>query len=263
MKALDAAKRRATAILKQKDDVEQQLHDALARLAEERGRRASLEKALAKESKPRSAPTFSFVRDWLLLGPFASTPEQGHDAVYPPEREPVQLKKAYDGFGGPLNWRPYRGTEDKIDLAGFFKYHKAGAAYAVSWVYSDGDQTVTLGVGSDDGIRLWVNGEKVHDVKGGRQARPGQDVVKARLKKGWNEIRAQGGQHRGHMGILPGIPHLGRRTAAEAVLHQLAAPSDGEMNGAPPCAPWTTPERCQNDRKPDRGSPYPALGLSS
>jgi hypothetical protein len=53
------------------------------------------------------------------------------------------------------------------------------------------DRAATLSVGSDDGVRVWVNGEKVHDVKGGRQARPGQDVVKVRLKKGWNEIRAK------------------------------------------------------------------------
>src|SRR5262249_40628749 len=71
------------------------------------------------------------------------------------------------------------------------KYWQPGAAYAVSWAYSDRDQAVTLAVGSDDGVRLWVNGEQVHDVKGGRQARPGQDLVKARLKKGWNEVRAK------------------------------------------------------------------------
>ncbi|HKI34284.1 MAG TPA: hypothetical protein VKA46_20695, partial [Gemmataceae bacterium] len=191
VKALDAANRKSAAVSKQKEDAEQRLNDALARLAEERGHRASLEKARAEEKKPRPAPTLSFVRDWQLLGPFASTAEQGHDAVYPPEREPVQLEKAYDGFGGRVKWRPYHSAEDKIDLAGFFQYREAGAAYAASWVYSDGDQAVTLGVGSDDGVRVWVNGEKVHDVKGGRQAKPGQDVVKAHLKKGWNEIRAK------------------------------------------------------------------------
>jgi len=191
VKSLDAANRKAAAALKQKDDSDQRLRDALSRVAEELGHRAALEKALAEEKKPKSAPTLSFVRDWQLLGPFASTGEQGHDAVYPPEREPVQLEKAYDGFGGRVKWRPYHSAEDKIDLAGFFQYREAGAAYAVSWVYSDGDQAVTLGVGSDDGVRLWVNREKVHDVKGGRQAKPGQDVVKAHLKKGWNEIRAK------------------------------------------------------------------------
>jgi hypothetical protein len=191
VKALDAANREATAVLKQKADAEQQLRDALARLAEEQGRRASLEKALAQEKNPKSAPTLSFVRDWQLLGPFPSTGEQAHDTVYPPEREPVQLRKVYEGVGGQVQWRPYHSPEDKIDLAFFFKYREAGAAYAVSWIYSDGDQSVALGVGSDDGVRLWVNGDKVHDVKGGRQARPGQDVVKAHLKKGWNEIRAK------------------------------------------------------------------------
>ena len=176
---------------KQKDDAEKRLKDALGRLAQEQGRRASLEKAIAEEKKPRTAPTLSFVRDWQLLGPFASTGEQAHDAVYPPERGPVQLDRAYDGFGGPVKWRPYHSNEDKIDLAAFFQYREAGAAYAVSWVYSDRDQAVTLGVGSDDGIRLCVNGEKVDDVKGGRQAKPGQDVVKAHLREGWNEILAK------------------------------------------------------------------------
>jgi hypothetical protein len=191
VKALDAARRQAMAALGQKEEVERHLGDALARLAEERRRRVSLEEASAVEKKPRPAPTLSSVRDWQLLGPFVSKREQGHDTVYPPEREPVQLGKAYDGSKGPVKWRPYHSTEDKIDLAAFFDYRDAGAAYAVSWAYSDGDRDVTLGVGSDDGIRLWINGEKVHDVKGGRQAKPGQDAVKVRLKKGWNEIRAK------------------------------------------------------------------------
>jgi len=90
-----------------------------------------------------------------------------------------------------VKWRPYHSPEDKIDLAASFNYREAGAAYAVSWVFSDQDQDVTLSVGSDDGIRLWVNGEKVDDVKGGRQAKPGSDIVKAHLKKGWNEVRAK------------------------------------------------------------------------
>jgi type II secretory pathway component PulM len=190
-KALKAANRRAAAVLKQKEDAALQLRDAGARLDQERRQRASLEKVLAEQRKPRAAPALSFVRDWQLLGPFASTGEQGHDTVYPPEREPVQLKKAHGGFGNPVKWRPYHSAEDKIDLAAFFKYHQAGVAFAVTWVHSDGDQDVTLGVGSDDGIRLWVNGKKVHDVKGGRQARPGQDAVKAHLKKGWNEVLAK------------------------------------------------------------------------
>jgi len=36
---------------------------------------------------------------------------------------------------------------------------------------------VPLGVASDGGVRVWVNGEKVHDVKGGRQIKSDQDVA--------------------------------------------------------------------------------------
>jgi hypothetical protein len=191
VKALEAANRQAAAALEQKAEAERRLRGALARLTRERGRRAALEKALAEKSKPVPAPTRSFARDWQLLGPFASSGHQGHDTVYQPEREPLQLQKAYADAGGLVRWRTYHSPEDKIDLARFFKYANAGVAYAVSWAYSDRDRDVTLGVGSDDGVRLWVNGRPVHDVKGGRQARPGQDMVKARLRKGWNEIRAK------------------------------------------------------------------------
>jgi hypothetical protein len=188
VRALEAVKQQTAVALKQKDDADRQNRNALGCLAEEQGRRVLLKKALAEQSKLRSAPKFSFVRNWQLLGPFASAPERGHDTVYSPEREPVQLARAYDGFGGPVKWRQYHSIEDKIDLAHFFNYREAGAAYAVSWAFSDRDQAITLAVGSDDGVRLWVNREKVHDIKGGRQARPGQDLVKARLKKGWNEV---------------------------------------------------------------------------
>jgi hypothetical protein len=178
-KALDAAKEQAA-------DAERKQRDALARLAEERAK-GTLGQPGAGEKKP----TWSFVRDWQLLGPFASRGDRGHDTVFAPEGVPVSLQKTYAGVGGLVKWRPYHSLEDKIDLAVFFKYREAGAAYAVCWAFSDADRDVALAVGSDDGIRLWVNGEKIHDIRGGRQARPGQDIVKARLKKGWNEIRAK------------------------------------------------------------------------
>jgi hypothetical protein len=189
VKSLDEANRQAEAALKQKEDAERRLRDALARLTEEQARRAALEKDPGEGNKP--GPMRSFVRDWQLLGPFPANGEQAHDAVYPPEREPVQIQKAYNGFGGMVKWRPYHSVEDKIDLAEFFNYRQGGVAYAVTWVHSDEFRGVTLGVGSDDGVRLWVNRKQVHDVKGGRQAKPGQDLVKARLKRGWNEILAK------------------------------------------------------------------------
>ena len=190
-KALDAANQKLSAAQKQKDDAEQRARDALARLAEEQSRRAAAEKALAEERKPKLTPVLSFVRDWQLLGPFPTARDEGHDAVFPPEREPVQLGKAYDGPRGLVKWRPYESSEDKIDLSDFFQTMDPGVAYAVSWVHAEKDQDVTLSIGSDDGVIVWVNREKVHDFKGARPATPGQDYTKAHLREGWNEILAK------------------------------------------------------------------------
>ena len=176
-KALDAANARLAAAQKERDEAEGRARDALTRLAE--------------GQKPKLTPTSSFVRDWQLIGPFPTATGQAHGAAFPPEREPVQLDKAYDGYDGKVRWRPYHGADDKVNLSEFFNYVYAGDAYAVSWVHSDEDRDVTLGVGSDDGVVVWVNREKVHDFEGGRPASPGQDTAKARLKKGWNEVLAK------------------------------------------------------------------------
>jgi hypothetical protein len=190
-KALVIANQQADAARKQQADAEQRLKDALRQLTEEQHRRAALEKVLAAERKARLKPTLSFVRNWQLLGPFPTAPGQAHDAVFPPEHEPIQLHKAHNGHGGLVRWRPYHSDKDLIDLGDFFKYHDAGVAYAVSWVHSDGDQHVTLGIGSDDGVVVWVNREKVDDAREARPAVPGRDMVKAHLREGWNEILAK------------------------------------------------------------------------
>jgi gas vesicle protein len=190
-KALDAVNQKLADAQKQKDEAEQRAKNALARLADEQGRRAALEKDLAEARKPKLVPTFSSVRDWQLIGPFQTATGQAHDAVFPPEREPVQLGKAYDGYGGKVKWQPYHGADDRVDLSRFFNYVYAGDAYAVSWVHSDKDQDVTLSIGSDDGVVVWVNREKVHDVQGARPASPGEDTAKAHLKQGWNEVMAK------------------------------------------------------------------------
>jgi len=189
-RALDAANQKLAAAQKDKDDAEARLKDALARLTDEQGRRAALEKDLAEAKKPR--PVMSFVRDWQLLGPFANPGgREGHDAVYPPEREPFQIGKTYTGLTGAVKWQEYHSGQDKLDLAEFYQTQDAGVAYAVSWVYADKARPVVLSIGSDDGVVVWVNRTRVDDVKALRAASPGQDAATAQLREGWNEVLAK------------------------------------------------------------------------
>jgi hypothetical protein len=93
--------------------------------------------------------------------------------------------------GGWQRWANDLTTESLPDW-----HAQGGAPSAVSGVDSDAEQAVPLGVGSDD-VGVWVNGGQAHDGKGGRQAGPEQDLVEARVKKGWNEVRAKVGNHLG------------------------------------------------------------------
>ena len=43
-------------------------------------------------------------------------------------------------------------------------------------------------IGSDDGIKVWLNGKKVHEVFKARAASYGEDVVKVHLRKGFNSL---------------------------------------------------------------------------
>ena len=62
------------------------------------------------------------------------------------------------------------------------------AAYLRTRVWSGIEQDAQLEMGSDDGIKAWLNGKLVHDQWTNRGAAPRQTLVKVKLTKGWNEL---------------------------------------------------------------------------
>ena len=62
------------------------------------------------------------------------------------------------------------------------------AAYLRSSIWSDKQQNATLELGSDDGVKVWLNGEPIHANNASRGVSPGQDKVKVTLKQGWNNL---------------------------------------------------------------------------
>jgi hypothetical protein len=61
-------------------------------------------------------------------------------------------------------------------------------AYLRTRVWSPSDQKVRMEFGSDDGVKLWVNGKLVLEAKEPRSHRLGEDKKPVDLKKGWNDI---------------------------------------------------------------------------
>jgi hypothetical protein len=146
---------------------------------------AELEKALWSE---RTRNGQSFVRNWQLLGPFPLTTADGDDAL---ARGPIDVKQPQQGIDGPVRWARHDSENDRIGLAKFFGRHDPVVCYALCWVHTEAAREVNLSIGSDDGVWIWINGEKVHENRATRGASPGQDTAKARLKTGWNEVLAK------------------------------------------------------------------------
>jgi len=60
--------------------------------------------------------------------------------------------------------------------------------YAVTQFHAPQAQEAELQIGSDDAIKLWLNGELVHQNNVYRAAKPGDDVARVHLRKGTNTL---------------------------------------------------------------------------
>jgi hypothetical protein len=61
-------------------------------------------------------------------------------------------------------------------------------AYARTTIHSKAARKVMLALGSDDGVKVWLNGQFLHQNKVLRGAHPEQDRVELHLRKGANVL---------------------------------------------------------------------------
>jgi len=61
-------------------------------------------------------------------------------------------------------------------------------AYARTWIDTPKEQKVRMELGSDDGIKVWLNGQLVHANNVARALTPGSDKVDVTLKEGRNSL---------------------------------------------------------------------------
>jgi hypothetical protein len=92
--------------------------------------------------------------------------------------------------GRTLTWRAVRSTDGYVDMK---TGHKTGPdEYCVGYAWTEievtADLTAWLGIGSDDGLKVWLNGELVNDRWQHRVSHLDDDVVPLKLKAGPNRI---------------------------------------------------------------------------
>lgn len=132
-----------------------------------------------------------YVTPWLVAGPYRNgqTCQQLFDVPFGPETAEA----------GQVEWRMAPPPADpllfwQVDLANVVGGDHC-VVYLKTRVYVPQEQPVLLEIGTDDGIKLWVNGELVHANNAVRGLIPDQDRAQARLRAGWNDFLAKITQH--------------------------------------------------------------------
>ena len=149
----------------------------------------------------RSAQTAAhacYIRQWHVIGPFPAgegnragldLPTELESHVLSAEGQGVDLRRVHDNGGRRLTWQPATaGGNGLVDLAQSLGHAEWSVAYACAEFTSTATQQVILRSGSDDGIKIWVNGALVHEHEVGRAYRHDSDRALATLIAGINRI---------------------------------------------------------------------------
>ena len=90
--------------------------------------------------------------------------------------------------GKEFRWQPGIAAEGVVDLDATLGRHEWSVTYAYAEVDSDEAKKVVLGLGCDDSVRVWLNGELVHSKWAGRPLIVDQDLVPVNLREGKNRL---------------------------------------------------------------------------
>ncbi|HEX3043929.1 MAG TPA: hypothetical protein VHY08_04170, partial [Bacillota bacterium] len=146
---------------------------------------------------------------WLIVGPFSNPPAedawktcQGFEQDY------------LSASGGEAKARFKKGQKiaDRnvisavakdgiIDLLSLYPNRVNTVAYAYLEIASSREQKVALKLGSDDGIKVWLNGDLVWTIHSHRSLSPDQEAVAANLKRGVNRLLVKVDQGTGNWGF--------------------------------------------------------------
>jgi len=151
---------------------------------------------------------------WTVLGPLPNTNSSGGDAgLYKDYLVsaggegrviPAGGNKVNYDINKTHSWKfiysYYSGLLDYIEI---FESDKQtpGVAYAFCMLHSEMSQKIRLLVRSDDGVRIWLNGERIHDLYKDRGINEEEDQVIARLNQGDNRLMVKVDQRVGEWGL--------------------------------------------------------------
>jgi len=162
-----------------------------------------------KEARFTLSPN-GFITTWLLRGPFPNEQEGMRDSDYllidGSEQKTYSIEEitrlsASDKNYDASRWRPYIADSYLISFNNVFTKTSRVVAYALCFIESSKKQPALIKLGSDDGVKVWLNGKLVHNNPVYRGIQIDDDVVKIELNKGLNMILVKVDQVEGGWGF--------------------------------------------------------------
>jgi HEAT repeat protein len=121
-----------------------------------------------------------FIQDWLVCGPFSQPGLENLSAIF-------NLALGPEKPGEKVEWKPTP-HEDGVNLAALFPGKENCAAYLKTQITVPADCEAYLLLGSDDGVKAWLNRAVVHTNDTNRGDVPDQDIAPVHLSKGSNDL---------------------------------------------------------------------------
>jgi hypothetical protein len=126
---------------------------------------------------------------WHYIGPFPNG-GQGFAAVYPPEQE-IDLKKEYPGKNNTKAvWKEGKFTDGQVNNLAIFDAdnNQDAVVYLYREIECNTATALPISLGSDDGLAVWLNGEKIVSDNVSRACAPDQQQPVLKLKPGKNAL---------------------------------------------------------------------------
>jgi hypothetical protein len=160
----------------------------------------------------RQAVTDGIVVNWQVIGPFM-TDKPGTisvDMMTPLEKDflarangSVDLKAACKDGRRPLKWFKTQAQkfDAQVDCDKVFGHYEFCLVYGYATIDSPRETQALLKMGSDDGLKVWLNGQLVHRVESMRGYAMASDQAKVTLRAGKNHLLVKLSQLAGGWGF--------------------------------------------------------------
>jgi HEAT repeat protein len=127
----------------------------------------------------------NYLTAWQIAGPYRQAGKnftELFDIAFPPETADAQKASWQDVSLSDNPKSPWA-----VDLLAAFGGTQE-VAYGRTAIHSDSEQTAWLVVSSDDGVKVWLNGEVVHENNTSHALTQAPAKIKITLKPGWNNL---------------------------------------------------------------------------